>query len=75
MGVRPVTKSVGKREDPRGLTEKQIPIYKKKGDILQCRNHRGIKLMEDLLKVWERTVDGRLKEVVEVSNMVSIYVR
>ena len=31
-----------------------VHIFKKKGDILECGNHRGIKLTEHELKVLER---------------------
>ena len=42
-----------------------IPIFKNKGDILECGNYRGIKLLSHTMKVWESIVDGRIrKEVV-----------
>ena len=30
-----------------------IPIYKNKGDIQNCGNYRGIKLMTHTMKLWE----------------------
>ena len=39
-----------------------IPIYKKKGDIQDCGNYRGIKLMSHTMKIWERIIDRRLRE-------------
>uniref|UniRef100_A0A914WZU0 Endonuclease/exonuclease/phosphatase domain-containing protein n=1 Tax=Plectus sambesii TaxID=2011161 RepID=A0A914WZU0_9BILA len=30
------------------------PIYKKKGDVQQCSNYRGIKLLSHTMKLWER---------------------
>ena len=38
-----------------------IPIYKEKGDIHDCGNYRGIKLMSHTMKIWERIID-RLRE-------------
>ena len=43
-----------------------LPIYKRKGDILECGNYRAIKLMEHGLKVMERIVDQRLREIVKI---------
>ena len=39
-----------------------IPIYKEKGDIQDCGNYRGIKLMSHTMKIWERVIDRRLRE-------------
>ena len=39
-----------------------IPIYKEKGDIHDCGNYRGIKLMSHTMKIWERIIDRRLRE-------------
>ena len=45
-----------------------IPIFKNKGDIQECGNYREIKLTSHTLKIWERVVEGRLREKVMVSN-------
>ena len=39
-----------------------IPIYKEKGDIEDCVNYRGIKLMSHTMNIWERIIDRRLRE-------------
>ena len=39
-----------------------IPIYKETGDIQDCGNYRGIKLMSHTMKIWERIIDRRLRE-------------
>ena len=44
-----------------------IPIYKNKGDAQCCGNYRGIKLMSHTMKVWERIIETRLRDRVEVS--------
>ncbi|EYB98976.1 hypothetical protein Y032_0126g1334 [Ancylostoma ceylanicum] len=45
-----------------------VPVFKKKGDALECGNYRGIKLICHTMKMFERLVDKWLKEVVEISN-------
>ena len=43
-----------------------IPIFKGKGDVQDCSNYRGIKVMSHTLKILERMMDGRLREEVEI---------
>ena len=43
------------------------PIYKQKGDPLECNNFRGIKLLSHTLKLWERVVESRLRKMVNIS--------
>lgn len=43
-----------------------IPIYKEKGDIQNCQNYRGIKLMSHTLKLLERIMDQRLRDEVTI---------
>ena len=45
-----------------------IPIFKNKGDIQNCSNYRGIKLMSHTLKMWERVIERRLREKVVISD-------
>ena len=44
-----------------------IPIYKNKGDAQCCGNYRGIKLMSHTMKIWERIIETRLRDKVEIS--------
>ena len=44
-----------------------FPIYKNKGDAQFCENYRGIKLMSHTMKVWERILEARLRDRVEIS--------
>ena len=44
-----------------------IPIYKNKGDAQCCGNYRGIKLMSHTIEVWERIIETRLRDRVEIS--------
>ena len=45
---------------------KFIPIFKNKGDILECNNYSGIKLMSLSMKLWERMIEARLREIVNI---------
>ena len=38
-----------------------VPIYKNKGDIQNCINYRRIKLLNHIMKLWERVIEQRLK--------------
>ena len=44
-----------------------IPIYKNKRDAQFCGSCRGIKLMSHTMKVWERIIEARLRDRVEIS--------
>ncbi|XP_066957622.1 uncharacterized protein [Macrobrachium rosenbergii] len=39
-----------------------VPTYKEKGDIQDCANYSGIKLMSHTMKIWERIKDERIRE-------------
>ena len=41
------------------------PIYKNKGDPLDCKNYRGISLMSHCGKLYERILETRLRDKVE----------
>ena len=43
------------------------PIYKQKGDPLECNNVRGIKLLSHTLKLCERVVESSLRTIVNIS--------
>ncbi|XP_075108717.1 uncharacterized protein LOC142180398 [Nicotiana tabacum] len=53
-------------EDCRWST--MIPQYKNKGDIQNCTNYMGIKLLSHTMKVWERVVKARVKRLVSISD-------
>ncbi|XP_056697651.1 uncharacterized protein [Spinacia oleracea] len=44
-----------------------IPLYKNKGDVQDCANYRGIKLMSNTMKLWERIIEQRLRRTVKIS--------
>ena len=46
-----------------------VPIYKGKGDVLECGSSQGIKLLEHGMKVAERVLERRLRQAVEIDKM------
>ena len=44
-----------------------VPLYKGKGDIKECRNYRGIKLMSHTMKLWERIIEARIRKEVTIA--------
>ena len=40
---------------------------KEKGDLQECQNYRGIKLLSHTMKIWECILDKRVREEVEVA--------
>ena len=48
-------------------TSTVIPLYKNKGDIQECNNYRGIKLLYHTMKLWERVIKGRFRKVCLIS--------
>ena len=58
---------VGKRMPEEGRRSMLIPIYKNKGDAQCCGSYRGIKLMSYIMKIWEKIIEARLRDRVEIS--------
>ena len=48
---------------------KLVPIYKGKGDVLECSSSQGIKLLQHGMKVAERVLERRLRQAVEIDKM------
>ena len=46
-----------------------IPIFKRKGSILNCRDYRAIKLLEHGMKVYKGIIDRKLRQQVEVDEI------
>ena len=44
-----------------------IPIYKGKGDPMQCGSYRAVKLLEHGMKVFERVLEKRLRSKVNIN--------
>ncbi|KAG7470479.1 hypothetical protein JOB18_047048 [Solea senegalensis] len=43
-----------------------VPIFNNKGDVQNCSNNRGIKLMSHTMKLWERVAETRLRAEVSI---------
>ena len=46
-----------------------IPIYKGKGSVMECGSYRGVKLLEHGMKVVERVLEKRLREIIKIDDM------
>ena len=57
---------MGKRMPEEWRRSVLILIYKNKGGAQCCGNYRGIKLMSHTMKVWERIIEARLRDRVEI---------
>ena len=44
-----------------------IPLYKGKGDALDCGKYRGLRLLEHGMKIWERILMRRLGALIKIS--------
>ena len=43
-----------------------VPLYKGKGDVLDCGKYRGLRLLEHGMKIWERVLMKRLEGYVHI---------
>ena len=46
-----------------------VTVYKGKGDALECGSYRGIKLLDQVMKVFERVLEVRLRKRVKIDEM------
>ena len=47
---------------------RMVPIFKGKGDVLDCNNYICIKLMSHTMKLWERMTEARLREITKIAD-------
>ncbi len=45
-----------------------LPLYKGKGDALECGKYRGLRLLEHGMKVWEKVLNEKLKKIVNIAD-------
>ena len=60
--------------DEKGMPEEWktsvvVPIFKGKGDVMDCGAYRGVKLLEHTMKIVERVIEKRIRELVKVDDM------
>ena len=46
-----------------------VTVYKGKGDALECGSYRGIKLLDHVMKVFERVIDKKIRSIVKLDDM------
>ena len=46
-----------------------VPIFKEKGDVRNCNTYRGVKLLERTMKIVERVLEKRIRELVNIDSM------
>ena len=46
-----------------------VQVFKGKGDLLNSNSRRGIKLLEHVFKMYEKVLDRRLREVIDIDKM------
>ena len=46
-----------------------VNVYKGKGDALECGSYRGIKLVEHAMKILERVIERRVRNIVKIDSM------
>ena len=46
-----------------------VPIFKGKGDAMNCGAYRGVKLLEHAMKIVEKVLEKRMRRMVKVDEM------
>lgn len=46
-----------------------VTVYKGKGDALECGSYRGIKLLDQVMKVFERVIEKKVRDRVKLDDM------
>ena len=46
-----------------------VSIFKGKGDVMDCGAYRGVKLLEHAMKIVERVLENRIRELVMIDEM------
>jgi len=46
-----------------------VSVYKGKGDALECGSYRGIKLLDQVMKIMERIIERKVRKRVQIDDM------
>ena len=46
-----------------------VPVFKGKGDAMNCMTYRRVKLLEHAMKIVEKVLERRLQHMVKVDEM------
>ena len=46
-----------------------VPIFKGRGDVMECGAYRGVKLLEYAMKIVERVLENGIRELVMIDDM------
>ena len=74
IGIEVMLKFCQRILDGKGMPEEWktsvvVPIFKGKGDVMDCGAYRGIKLLEHAMKIVERVLEKRIRILVKVDDM------
>ena len=74
IGVKVMMELCQRVFDGRGMPDERkssviVPIFKGKGDVMSCRSYRGVKLLEHAMKIVERTLERRIRTLVNSNEM------
>ena len=74
FGVGVMTKFCQRVFDGKGMPEEWktsvvVPIFKGKGDVMDCGAYRKVKLLEHAIKIVERVLENRIRGLVTIDDM------
>ena len=49
-----------------------VSVYKGKGNALECGSYRGIKLLDQVMKVLERVIERRVRDKVQIDGSLAL---
>ena len=59
----------GKGMQEEWKTSVVVPVFKGKGDVMDCGAYRGVKLLEHAMKIVERELENRIRGLVTIDDM------